>query len=218
VSVRIRVLLVDDHEMVRQVLAERLAREPDLEVVGLLATADQVVAESIRLRPHVVVFDIDMPGVTCFEAARGLRESCPETRALFLSAFCHDAYVAQALAVGARGYLTKGEPPQVLIEALRAVFAGRTRYSREVQNRIVVDAAGAHLGPKTQSRASTLTPRELDVLRYIARGLAQKDMATAMHLSAKTVHCHCVSLMRKLDIHDRVELARFAIREGLVQA
>jgi DNA-binding NarL/FixJ family response regulator len=218
VSTRIRVLLVDDHALVRQALAERLAREPDIEIIGLFETADHLAMEAVQLKPDVVVLDIDMPGVGCFEAARDLRESCPDAGVLFLSAFCHDTYVAQALAVGARGYLTKGEPPQALIDAVRAVAAGLTRYSPDVQKRIVVDEAGACLGQGVLSRFATLTPRELDVLRYIARGQSQKDIAATMHLSARTVHCHCANLMRKLNVHDRVELARFAIREGLVEA
>jgi len=216
VSGTIRVLLVDDHTLVRQVLGDRLAREADIEVVGLLDRADQVASECARLQPHVIVFDIDMPGASCFDVARSVRETCPGTRILFLSAYTYDAYVAQALAVRADGYLTKGEPPDVLVEALRAVSTGRTRFSREVEERMVVDDGGTRLGPRQSSRLATLTPREMEILRHVAQGRSQKAIAEATHLSSKTVHCHCINLMRKLDIHDRVELARFAIREGLV--
>ena len=212
------VLLVDDHALMREMLSERLAGKSDLEVIGATENADQAVTEAVRLQPDIILMDIDMPGLHCFDATRTIQTRCPNTKIIILSAFFHDHYIEQALAAEAAGYLTKNEPVDTIISAIRAVASGGSHFSPEVQARIVVDSSGTHLATKKRSRVSTLTPRELEVLRYVARGLSQKQVAETMHLSVKTVHCHCTNLMTKLDIHDRVELARFAIREGLAEA
>ena len=217
-TVPIRILLVDDHTLMREVLGERLSAEPDFEILGSVSNADDAVSEAVTQHPDVVLMDIDMPGLLCFDAAKMIQDRCPKTRIVFLSAFFHDRYIEQALAVGASGYLTKSEPIGTVIESIRAAASGRTYFSPEVQARILVDTDGTRLANTARSRASTLTPRELEILRYIARGLSQKEIAETMYLAVATVRTHSVNLMRKLDIHSRVELARFAIREGLAEA
>jgi DNA-binding NarL/FixJ family response regulator len=217
-SKRCNVLLVDDHALMREMLSERLANEPDLDVIGAAENADLAVAEAVRLQPDIIIMDIDMPGLHCFDATRTIQARCPDTKIIILSAFFHDHYIEQALAAEAVGYLTKNESVDMIIDAIRDVAAGGSHFSPEVRARIVVDSGGTRLATQRRSRVSTLTPREMEVLRYVARGLSQKQVAETMHLSVKTVHCHCTNLMTKLDIHDRVELARFAIREGLAEA
>jgi DNA-binding NarL/FixJ family response regulator len=214
----IKILVVDDHALVRGALSERLSREPGFTVVAVASTADEAIEKSVDHQPDVILMDIDMPGLICFDAARTIETTSPASRIIFLSAFLHDWYVEQALAVKARGYLTKREPPETVVLAVREVAAGGAFFSDEVNSRIVVDSAGARLAKKSKSRASTLTAREVEVLRYVAKGLSKKEAASTMHLSVKTVDRHCANLMTKLDIHDRVELARFAIREGLAEA
>jgi DNA-binding NarL/FixJ family response regulator len=214
----IRVLIVDDHALVRGALSERLGREPGLEVVGQAGDAEEAIRLTLDRNPDIVVMDIDMPGMICFDAARELAALRPDTRVIFLSAFLHDWYVQQALHVKARGYLTKREPPEKVITAIREVASGGAYFSDEVRSRIVVDRDGATLGEDAKSLVSTLTTREVEVLRYIARGLSKKEIANIMHISAKTVDKHSTNLMSKLQIHDRVELARYAIREGLAEA
>jgi len=214
----ISVLVVDDHAMVRQMLTNRLDEEPDITVVAGVGTADDAVTEAVRLEPSIVLMDIDMPGMLCFDAARTIGTQCPDTRIVFLSAFFHDRYIEQAMAVHAWGYITKSEPEDAVVEAIRRVSTGVAYFSPEVQARIVVDAQGAKLAHPQRSRVSTLSERELEVLRYIARGLTKKGIARTMHLSVNTVNRHTANIMAKLDIHDRVELARFAIREGLAEA
>lgn len=204
--------------MMRRMLADRIACEPDMLVVGTVEDAAAAVAEAIRQRPDIILMDIDMPGVICFDAARTIQELCPKTRIIFLSAFFNDRYIDQALAVEAAGYLTKTEPPESVIAAIRAVAAGKSYFSPQVQSRIVVDSDGIRLAQPKQSRASTLSGRELEVLRYLARGMSKKQIAQTMYISAKTVNNHTAHVMDKLDIHDRVELSRFAIREGLAEA
>jgi DNA-binding NarL/FixJ family response regulator len=213
----ITVLLADDHALVRESLGNWLREAADIRIVGEVGSADEAVAVAVRERPDVVLMDIDMPGLLAFDAVRTIRTRCPNTRIIVLSGFFHDRYIEEALSAEASGYITKGESADAVVRAVRAVANGGTYFSPEVQARIVVDTHGARLAAEGSTRASTLTPRELEVLRYIARGLSKKDIASIMHLSVKTVDNHSTSLMTKLNIHDRVELARYAIREGLAE-
>lgn len=217
-SKEISILIVDDHALVRSTLAERLNAEPEFRVVATAPAADEAIEQAMVHSPDVILMDIDMPGLLCFDAARTIASTNPNTRLVFLSAFIHDWYIEQSLNVNAAGYLTKREQPETVVRAIREVAGGGTFFSEEVRARIVVDATGARVTRKEQSRTSTLTSREIEVLRYVARGLSKKEVASTMHLSVKTVDRHCANLMTKLDIHDRVDLARFAIREGLLSA
>lgn len=189
-----------------------------MSVVSEVGTADEAVSAAARLQPRVVLMDIDMPGRFTFEAGRTIGTRCPDTAIVFVSAFSHDRYIEQAIAIEAMGYVTKDEPLDKLIEAIRRVARGVAYYSPEIQSRIVVDPQGARLANQGQTRLSRLSPRETEVLRYLARGLSKKQIAGTMHLSVNTVVVHTTNIMKKLDIHDRVELARFAIREGLAEA
>jgi DNA-binding NarL/FixJ family response regulator len=213
----IRILLVDDHALVRAALCERLGRQPGFEMVGSVGAAEEAINLAFEAKPDVVLMDIDMPGLSCFDAARRIAAVCPQIRFIFFSGFLTDRYIEQVLEVHARGYLTKQEPPETVVAAIRKVAAGGVFFSDEVQDRIVVDSHGARLSQAPDSPVSLLTPREREIIRYIARGLAKKEIAGIMHISAKTVDRHCANLMAKLDIHDRVELTLFAIREGLAE-
>jgi DNA-binding NarL/FixJ family response regulator len=214
----VSVVLADDHTLLRSALAQLLMSTSSVVVSADVGTTDEAISACIRHQPSVVVLDVDIPGVDAFEAARIIRSRSPRTNVLFLSAFTQDRYIESALAAGALGYITKGEPPDRAIEAILSVAAGKAFFSPEIQSRIVIYADGARLNVEPTTRARTLTQRELEVLRYIARGMAKKDIARVMHLSVKTVENHTANIMRRLDIHDRVELARFAIRERLVEA
>jgi DNA-binding NarL/FixJ family response regulator len=214
----ITIVLADDHTLVRRAVATLLQRTPGVSVVADVGTSDDAITAAIRLQPAVVILDIDIPGVEAFEAARTIRTRCPRTKILFLSAFTHDRFIESALRVGAMGYVTKAEPPEAVVKAIQAASSGQTYFSPEVQARIVIDQDGPSLRREGQTRASMLTPRELEVLRYIARGMSKKEIAQTMHLSVKTVENHAANVMKRLDIHDRVELTRFAIREGLAEA
>ena len=215
---QISVLLADDHALVLRMLRDRLDNEPDITVVAAVGSADEAVGELARLKPDVIIMDINMPGMSCFEAARIIRARCPKARMIFLSSFFNDSYIDQALAVEAAGYLTKSEPPEAVVEAIRAAHKGLRHFSADVEARLVVEEGGIRLAKKGRSRAATLSGRELEVLRYVARGLSRKEIARVARISPETAHRHTINLMRKLEIHDRVELARFAIREGLAEA
>ena len=212
----IRVLLADDHALVRDMLARTLVREGML-VVGNVDTADSAEVCGRREEPDVAVLDIDMPGKSIFEVARSIQETSPDTRIIFLSAFIHDHYIEQALAVEASGYLTKAEPPEVVVAGIRKVVGGAASFSTEVLDRIVIGESGARLVGR-HARVALLTEREREVLAYVARGLQQKQIARLADISIKTVQHHITHVMEKLEIHDRVELSRFAIREGVIEA
>ena len=209
------VLLVDDHMLLREMLRDRLT-DAGFEVV---TTGDTTEAIDLAadLQPDVAVLDIDMPGRSTFEVARVLRTESPSTKVVFLSAYVRDAYIEQALAVEATGYLCKCEPLDEILAAIGAAAGGTICYSRGVLQRIVIEGSRARLAEPSGTRSSQLTDRERDVLVHVARGLSQRQVAHVLDISVKTVQHHLEGVMDKLDIHDRVELSRFAIREGLVE-
>ncbi len=214
---QVKLLLVDDHALIRETLADRLNREPDLLVVAVVGEAEAALQACCDHHPDLVLMDINMPGLSCFDASRRLRSVRPQVKIIFLSAFTHDLYIDQALKVKAHGYLTKREPVLRVIAAIREVASGGAYFSEEVRSRIVVDSSGTKLRQQERSIASTLTSRELDVLIYIAKGMSLKEIARQMNRSEKTVSAHTARLMEKSNIHDRLELAKFAIREGLAE-
>jgi DNA-binding NarL/FixJ family response regulator len=216
--VSITVILADDHAMVRESLASCLAHTPDIRVVAVVAGAEDALHAAVQHQPAIVLLDIDMPGMEAFDAALRIRALCRNTRLVMLSAFFHDRYIERALAVGASGYLTKAEPVQNIIRAIRDVATGMACFSPEVRARLIIDAQGVSMATPGATRASQLSGRELEVLRYIARGLANKEIATTMHVACRTVDHHVARIMQKLDIHGRVGLARYAVREGLAEA
>lgn len=211
----ITVVLADDHTLLREMLRATLTAE-GIHVVADVASGEAAEAICHSMRPDVAVLDIDMPGKSVFDVSRAIRQISPDTRVIFLSAFVHDRYIEDALAVEASAYLTKAEPPAVLVAAIRKAVGGATSFSSDVVNRMVIGESGARLAGQ-HARIETLTEREREVLRYIAQGLQQKQIAAQADISIKTVQHHIMHLMDKLDIHDRVDLARFAIREGLVE-
>lgn len=208
-----KVLLVDDHVIVRDSLARRLEDEPDLEVPHTAGDADEGLALAEANGFDVIVMDINMPGMSCFEAAKRLQTSHPDLPLVFLSAYWNDAFIEQAQGVGAVGLLSKSDEPDLLINAIRTVVDGGVFLSDEVRGRFESDSGEAPDESKT--KLSTLTPREVDVLRWVGMGQSRKQMASQLGISENTVAVHTNRIMRKLDIHDRVGLARFAIKIGL---
>ncbi len=217
-SPSLRILVVDDHTLVREAVAAQLSREEGFEVVGTAADASEALRLVPQLEPDIVLMDIDMPGMACFDAAHRLTAAGDTPKIIFLSAFFHDRYIEQALRVKARGYVVKSDPPANLVAAIREVADGGSYFSEQVRARLLVGENGVELAENGQTAVSMLTQREMEVLRYVAQGLSKKEIARTMHLSTKTVENHSARLMKKLNIHDRVELARFAIREGLAEA
>ncbi|MEM9916047.1 MAG: response regulator transcription factor [Planctomycetota bacterium] len=216
-----KILLVDDHTLMRETLRDRINQEQDLEVVGSASSADEAVELAGQLSPDVVVMDIDMPGRLCFDAACDIVAMSPEVRMVYLSAFFNDRYIRDALQAHAVSYLTKDEPPEVVVDAIRQAAEGLAYFSPNVRDRLVVgpdNTITLEDNGSPTTKTDMLTRRELEMLRYLARGMSKKEIAATIHRSYGTVDKHVEKLMNKLDIHDRVELARFAIREGLAEA
>lgn len=215
----IGVLCVDDHAFLADGLRIRIEAEPDMRFLGHLDSADRLLETVLRLRPQVVLLDIDMPGRDPFDALLDLRRDASFTRPVMLSAHVRERYIDLAYTAGAWGYLCKADPPDAIIAGIRDVAAGRVASSPSVQDRIQPGASRGGGGDTdaVRTRLKSMTRRELEVLRMIARGMGRAEIAAALHRSPMTVDNHRKSLMKKLDIHDRGELIRFAIAEGLVE-
>ncbi len=216
VKAKVRVLSVDDHAFMAEGLRGRLMLESDMELVGRLESADALVDEAARARADVILLDIEMPGRDPFEALQDLRRRCPDVKVIMFSAYVRDHYVDTAVKSGAWGYLSKSDSPDTVVEAIRKASNGEFAFGPKVLERVEPgERAGRH---GAGSRLETLTPTELSILRMVARGLSRVEIAKTMHRSPKTVDNHRAAMMEKLGIHSRVELARFAIREGLAEA
>ena len=212
----IRVLCVDDHAFLVDGLKIRLEVESDMEFAGRLETANDLIAQVQQTRADVVLLDIDMPGADVFEAIDELRRRCPEVRPILLSAYLRDQYLDSAFASGAWGYLSKGDSPDAVIEGIRKVTKGETALSPDLMAR-AVPAAAKSGGPDrtSSSKIALLTARERQILRMIANGLSRMAIAEQLCRSPMTIDNHRKSILKKLGIHDRVELVRYAIAEGL---
>ena len=210
--------MVDDHTLVRKLLRNRLEAESDIKVVADVNNFEEAVQEILMHKPDILLTDIYMQGQLVFDAVKTIKAKLPDIRVIILTSFIQDQYIELALATEVEGYIVKKEAPESVIQAIHTVASGGIFYSADVQSRIAAYSRSARPSPSGQARISTLTKREKEALCYIARGLAKKDIAPLMKISIKTVEQHTTNLMAKLDIHDRVELARFAIREGLTEA
>jgi DNA-binding NarL/FixJ family response regulator len=214
---RITVLLAEDHMIVREGFRKLLAAETDLEVVGEAQTGRQAVALAKKLRPAVVVMDIAMPLLNGLEATRQIRKAIPGAKVLILSAHNDDAYVEQAIAFGAVGFLLKQTSSNDLSKAIREVQNGNRFFSPAIAKRLHDQKSKAGRRPLRQ-RVARLSSRELEVLQLIAEGEPNKQVASELGISIKTVEKHRQSLMQKLNIHDVAGLTRYAIGAGIVES
>jgi DNA-binding NarL/FixJ family response regulator len=212
----ITILIADSQRLVSEALTALLHAEPDMSVVAQVESAGAALEAAVRLEPDVVCLSIGMPGGSSFEAVRALRAKSAGIRVLLLDEALRDQNIEEALAVEASGYITREESAAAFVEAVRRVASGGMYVPPRAVPRIVIEAGGPRHARSRSTVASNLTPREIEVLRHVARGLSKKEIAKALHLSWNTVNRHSTKLMAKLEIHDRVELTRFAIREGLV--
>lgn len=210
----IRVLLADDHTLVRAGIRALLVGMPEVDVVGEAADGEAALQLALRLQPDVVLMDIAMKGVNGLQAAVRLRQELPNTRVIMLSMHATGDYVQQALRAGAAGYLLKDAATLELQLALQAVARGDTYLSPGVSAQVVQ----GFLQQDKPAGDVALTPRQSQVLGLIAAGLSTKEIAFKLQLSGKTVDTHRSQLMERLDIHDVAGLVRYAIRIGLIDA
>jgi two-component system, NarL family, response regulator LiaR len=201
----IRVLIADDHAVVRQGLRTFLDLQDDIEVVGEAGDGEEALALIEQLAPDVALIDLVMPRMDGIEAIRRLRERAPDVRAIVLSSFVDDDKLFPAVRAGAAGYLLKDVQPQELVEAIRTVHGGGALLHPQVAARLLQDMAD-----------DPLTPREHEVLALIGRGMPNKLIARELSLSEKTVKAHVSSILAKLGVTDRTQAALYAVREGLV--
>jgi NarL family two-component system response regulator LiaR len=205
---RIRLLLVDDHEMVRAGLRTFLGLQADMAVVGEAGSAEQALALVPGLAPDVVLLDLVLPGMSGVEAVRRLRAAHPEVKVVVLTSFAGENSVLPAIRAGAAGYLLKDVGPAELAEALRVVHRGGAPLHPSVAATVMHSVADPVRDP--------LTPREHEVLRLIARGLSNRLIARDLALSEKTVKAHVSAILGKLGVADRTQAALYAVRQGLV--
>lgn len=208
---RIRVLLADDHAVVRQGFKMILAAEPDMEIVGEAGNGREAVELVGEARPDVVVMDVAMPELNGIEATRRLATVAPHARVLALSMHKDSVYVREILRAGARGYLLKDSVAADLVAAVRAIASGEGYISPAVSNAVLDDYRQNATSP-----IDRLTSREREVLQMLAEGKTNKEIATVLNLSVYTVDAHRGRIMEKLNLHSINELVRFAVRNGLI--
>jgi len=204
--------------IVREGLRVLLEAEGDIEVVGEAQTGRQAVRLTKRLRPAVVVMDIAMPQLNGLEATQRILKAVPATRVLILSAHGDDEYLRQVVTLGAAGYLIKQTSANLLARAIREVQKGNTFFSPSIANRLRRLSLNAPDGRKSLKKKGALSSRELEVLQLIAEGKANKQIASGLGISIKTVEKHRQHLMRKLDLHDTAGLTRYAIAAGIIES
>ena len=213
-SMQIRVALVDDHRVVRDGLSALLARETDMEVVGMAADGLEAVRLARELRPDVMVTDVSMPGLNGIDAIRRIHAQEPGVRMLCLSMHDDSRMVLAVLNAGAAGYVLKESSGEELALAIRRVMANRVYLSPELVS-MVVDEMRAHSGRPAADPVDVLTPRERELVQLVSEGYSTSDIAQRLHVSVKTVATHREHVMHKLHVSSAAELTRYALREGL---
>ncbi len=209
-----RVLIADDHGIVRGGLKLLLERQPDIEVVGEAADGAEAVERALSLRPDLAILDVSMPLLTGIQATHEIKRHAPEVDVLVLSMHDDERYVFEALKAGASGYVLKREADQDLVDAVRSVARGEPFLTNAATETLVRE----WMADETTGPREPLSQREQEVLKLIAEAHTNRAIGEILHLSEKTVESHRGNILRKLGMRDRVELVRYAIRRGLVEA
>ncbi len=214
-----QILLVEDHTIVREGFRKMLELESDFEVVGEAQDGRKALEVAKLLRPDIILMDIAMPELNGLESTRQLIKTLPMVKVLFLSAHNDDAYVTSAIQSGAVGFVLKQDSSHEVCCAIRKVMKGETYFSHSITRRLNrLDPKSRGRLPKSLKSASKLTSREMEVLQLIAEGRANKQIASDLGISIKTVEKHREHLMEKLDIHDTAGITRYAISAGIIES
>ena len=214
---KIKLVLADDHAVVRSGLRMLLQAQPDMEIVGEADSGIQALAQVTSLRPDIILMDIQMPGMNGIEATRQIKEVCGETAVLALTMHEDDQYFFEMLQAGASGYLPKRAAPDELVHAIRTVSRGEVFLYPSLATRLVQSYLGGEAGSESEALVSDLTPREQEVLVHIAEGLTNPEIADKLVISVKTVDRHRENIMRKLNLHSRIDLVKYALKQGLIE-
>jgi DNA-binding NarL/FixJ family response regulator len=211
----VRILVVDDHALLRQGLVKVLAEERDLQVVGEAANGREAIAKAAELMPDVILMDISMPEVGGLEATRRIKQEMPYARIIILTIADDDQSLFEAVKSGAQGYLLKNVDPPQLVNTVRRVAAGETAISRTMASKLIGEFATQPARTVAASPTSmALTPREKEVLEQVAEGKSNRDIAAALSIAENTVKNHLKNILEKLHLENRVQAAAFALRQG----
>ncbi len=211
----IKVLIVDDHQVVRQGLRTFLELHEDIFIVGEAGTGTDAVAMAARLNPDVILMDLVMPGMDGITATSRIKSICPDTRIIALTSFTEDDKIFPAIQAGASSYLLKDVTPDELVDAIRAVHHGETRLHPDIMRRLVEQVA-RQPAVRQGGFVPVLTEREREVIKLVAEGKSNRRIAEALTISEKTVKAHISNILGKLELSDRTQMAIYAIRNGLV--
>jgi DNA-binding NarL/FixJ family response regulator len=212
----IRVLVCDDHMMVRQGVRMVLQAQPDIELVGEAGRGEEACALAEQLRPDVVIMDLSLPDISGIEATRRIKAALPDTRVIALTMHEEEPYVLEVLKAGADGYIVKRSAAADLFNAIRAVTQGQAVLDPLVTRAVVAGYVSRPHFPQTRDQIP-LTPREREILILVAEGYTNAEIARKLYISEKTVQTHRSNILDKLGIHDRTEVVRYAIRHGLIE-
>jgi len=213
----IRILIADDHTILRQGLRRILTQATDFEVVGEASSGVEAVEQATLLKPDVVIMDIAMKELNGIEATRQIARSSPHTAVLVLSMYSDEPYVIRATRAGARGYLLKDSIEEDLLQAIRVVHTGQPFFSPLIAKILLEGYTRGSNGKQVDDRYDLLTPRERQVYQLLAEGKSNKELAHMLNLSVHTVETHRIRVMEKMDVHSAAELVLSAVRRGLVR-
>jgi len=209
-----KILICDDQALVREGLEMLLNLEPDLDVVGTAENGKEAVEIAGKLKPDIVLMDLKMPVMNGIEATRAIRAACPEIKVLILTTYDHDEWLFDAIRAGASGYLLKDARREDIINAVKGTFESKTFIDPKVAGKVLQQAADRQIHSPSEI-TSKITNRELDVLRLVAKGLSNSDIARKLHLSEGTIRNHVSAIFTKLQVSDRTQAAILAINHGL---
>lgn len=220
-SEKVKILLVDDHNLVREGFAKMLELEEDFMVVGQGASADEALIKARQLRPDIILMDIKLQGINGIEATRMIKAELPDTEVIILSMYDEEEYVRESVKAGATGYVLKDISQEELIRNIKVVHSGGSYIQPSLARKVLQDLASMGKS-KSQSPSRELTIRELsdrevEVLQHVADGKSNKEVANALTISEKTVKAHLRSIFRKLEVGDRAQAVATAMRRGLVE-
>lgn len=212
---KIRYMIVDDQQIIREGISGMLKREADLELVAVAENGEEALRKAIDLQPDIILMDLRMPVMDGVEAIRRIRPECPQTKFIILTVYNNDEYIFEGIRAGARAYLMKDISQEELVQVIKAVHQGKAYLQPELTDKLIERISGM---PEITPATVRFSDRELDVLRLLADGKSNKEIATLLLLSEHTVKTHVTNLFSKLEVNSRAEAVRKAIQKGLISA